>query len=181
MLDFFITELDVSLSEISIALDGSVEIAEEFGERVRVSLDLPVALLQSIQQPESAVEGGPEREEPEWSVYLDGENLRVDRILEFLLGMDVPLGNTRGDMVIWANFLGLIPQNTTVELDLDSVELAGPGGESETYGSISGQLEWQLSDGGWILAGSDLQIERANQTWPEGDFSIVFEAEDDGS
>ena len=181
VLDFFVTELDVSLSGIGVALDGSVEIAEEFGERVRVSLDLPVALLQSIQQPESAVEGGPEREEPEWSVYLDGENLRVDRILEFLLGMDVPLGNTRGDMVIWANFLGLIPQNTTVELDLDSVELAGPAGESETYGSISGQLEWQLSDGGWILAGSDLQIERANQTWPEGDFSIVFQAEDDGS
>jgi uncharacterized protein (TIGR02099 family) len=178
--DFFVTELDLGLSKENVELEGSVEIAEEFGERAWVSLNFPVALLQSIQQPENSVGEGTGGEHPEWEMYLDGEDLRFDRVLEFLLGMDVPLGDTRGDIVIRANFSDLMPQNATVELDLDTVELEGSAAESETYESISGQLDWQRVDAGWRLAGSDLRIERANQVWPEGDFSIVVQSENEG-
>ena len=179
-LRFFIDGLDVRLSKSGIAVDGSVELADEFGESAEFSVDLPVELLQSLQQPDPEIRKPADRETlregPAWSAYLAGEDLKVDRILESLLNMDVPMRNTRGDIIVRVNFAGLMPGDATLELDLSQVELDGVAGDTATYQGISGQLEWSRNDAGWRLAGTDLQFARNGQDWPEGDFSVAYSA-----
>ena len=109
-----------------------------------------------------------------WNGYLAGEDLNIDRILEFWLDMEVPLRRAHGDVIVWAEFAGLVPHNTTVQIDLEHIELAGADGDVATYDGMSGQLEWGRNEDGWVVRGSDLEIARNEQVWPESEFSVTY-------
>jgi uncharacterized protein YhdP len=123
VLNFFVERLEFRLSDEGIALDGEVQLDQKLGRKAELSLDLPIELLRQGWAPDEAgaapaVAGVP------WSGYLAGTDLQVDRILEFALAMEVPLQQARGDVVIWGEFAGFVPMNTTIEIDLENVEFS---------------------------------------------------------
>lgn len=172
MLGFFVEQLELRLSDSGVALDGAVQLADVIGTHAEFSLDLPAEILRP----------GADGEDREliWNGYVAVDNLQVDQMLELWLNMDVPLRQTYGDVVVWAEFAGLTLVNATIELDLENLELEGANGEAETYDAVIGQLEWGRNDDGWILGGSDLEIKRNNHVWPESEFTVVYRLDEDG-
>ena len=169
-LNLDVERLDLRLSEDGIALDGELLLASDFGGRAALSLDLPAALLRA----ESPVEEALDDDANIWNVYLAAEELQLGHILEFWLDMDVPFSDARGDVVVWGKMAGIQPQSITAEVDLTDIELPGAAGTVETYQLFSGEFEWGLQEGGWVLAGNDLDITRSGEESPTSAFSLAY-------
>ena len=169
-LNFAVDQLDLRVSEDGIVLDGELLLASEFGGRAALSLDLPAALLSA----KSLSEDGLDEDANIWNVYLAAEELQLGRILEFWLDMEVPFQNTRGDVVVWGKLAGMKPQSITAEIDLTDIEMPTADGSVEAYQLISGEFEWGIQNGGWVLAGNDLEITRRNQASPTSTFSLAY-------
>jgi len=176
-LNFVIDQLDLRVSDDGVALDGELLLASEFGARAALSLDLPAALLRSETLPDDEAD----EDSNIWNVYLAAEELQLGRILEFWLDMEVPFRNTHGDVVVWGKLAGVKPQSITAELDLRDIELPAPNGDVESYQLISGEFEWGIQEGGWVVAGNDLDITRRNQESPTSDFSLAYASSANGS
>lgn len=169
-LNFVVDQLDLRVSEDGIALDGDLLFASEFGGRAALSLDLPAALLRA----ELLSDDGSDEDANPWKVYLAAEELQLGRMMEFWLDMEVPFRNARGDVVVWGELAGMKPRSITTEVNLTDIELPGANGSVEAYQLISGEFEWGIQDGGWVLAGNDVEITRRNQASPTSAFSVAY-------
>ena len=160
---FRIARLDLRLGDTRIEFEGDVELDPEFGELVTVSADMPAVV---IEQGIASAEG------QAWSVYATGERLNVARILEYALDMPTPVASGGGNLVLWTEFSGASPTGVTAEFDLNDVELDNGTDELDLFQAIRGRVEWERQGGGWVLAGSDLDLRTQGFFSPGSDFSI---------
>ncbi len=172
--NFVVDQLDIKLSDDQIMIDGELELAPEFGGHATISTDIPTRLL----QPESRSSGNINRRAvgpiaQKWRVFFDGENLRLGKILATVLNREVPLSGANGAMVISADFLGRAPQNISVDLDVENVLLRV---KAKHYEVLSGRFEWARDkDDGWLLAGTDISVERLDLFSERSDFLIAVQ------
>ncbi len=174
---FAVEQMEITLAPVRASIDGEVDLPAEFGKRAMLAAELPIELL----RPESAAPDninprGVIRPATPWRLFVDGEDLRLDRLLRFALNRDVSVTEARGDVTISAAFADRAPVRISAELDLSGVGLRV--GETRTwrYEAFSGRVEWAREpNGGWLLAGTDISVEQRDLFLPRSDFAVVMQ------
>jgi|GEM_PF-618509 len=171
---FDIEQLGLRLSDEQILIDGDVDLPPEFGGRITISTDFPTRLLRpGVHPAEKVNRRSVAPGEQEWRIYFAGEELQFREILAYVFNRDVPVREAHGDITLAAAFRDRSPQSISVDLDAADVVLRMDASRSERYEVLSGQLEWSR-DGtdGWLLAATDISVERGGLFAPRSDFSV---------
>lgn len=175
---FGLDQLDIQLSADQVTIDGEVKLAPEFGRRATISTDLPARLLSP--EPDSAENVNRRsvaRVAQEWRIFVNGEDLQLDKILEYVLNREVPVNAANGDVTISAAFNDREPQSIAVELDISDVALQIDGSRIKRYEVLSGQLEWaRAQDDGWLLSANDIRTTRRDPFASRSDFTVVMQS-----
>jgi len=174
---FGIEQLDIQLSDDRVMIDGEIELASEFGDRVAILTDFPARLLRPESDPtENASRRSVARAAQEWRIYFDGEDLQFGEILAYALNRDVPVIEAHGDVTIAAAFSDGAPQSVTAELDIMNVVLRVSANRTEQYEVLSGRLEWERDgDDGWLLAATDISVEHGGLFAPRSDLTVAVQ------
>ncbi|MGI9342605.1 MAG: hypothetical protein ACR2QV_07125, partial [Gammaproteobacteria bacterium] len=170
IMDFRVDSIDLRLRETGVAADGEIQLPVRFGERATLSLDLPIEVLRGALT--EAADDAP-TDSVDWSMYVSGEALKMAELLEYGLDMPTPVAAMNGNLVIWAEFLGREPTGVTAELDFSDAEFRTEAANSDQYEAISGRVEWARAGGGWVLAGSDMNLRRVGLFAPRTEFSVT--------
>jgi len=173
--EFVVGQLDIQLSSDQIMIDGELELAPEFGGHATISTDIPTRLLQSQSHAsENVNRRSVGLAASKWRLFFDGEDLRLGNILTTVLNREVPVTGANGAVLISADFLGREPQNISVELDVEDVGLRIDANRTERHEVLSGRLEWARNgEDGWLLAGTDISVERLDLFSERSDFSVA--------
>ncbi len=166
---FGVEQLELQLSDEQIVIDGEIELAPEFGGRVMVATDIPTRLLRSESVASRQVAG-------EWRLFVGGEDLKLEKILAYALNRDLPVTDVYGDVTVSAAFNNRTLQNFTADLDLVDVVLHVDPSRIERYEVLAGRLEWERDgEAGWLLAATDIDVERRNLFTQRSDFAIAVQ------
>ena len=179
MMEFRVDSFDLRLrGDAACSLDGDIQLPVRFGERATVSLDLPIDVLRGgLTGPADDAVIAP----VEWSVYVGGEALKMAGLLEYGLDMPTPVADMDGNLVVWAEFEGREPTGVTAELDFSDAEFRTDAANSDRYEAISGRVEWARVGGGWVLAGSDMNLRRVGLFAPRTEFSVTSKSAGGGA
>jgi len=174
-LEFRVGKFDLQLGSTEISLEGELSLPAAFGERVTVSADMPVDVLQRGFFDVANTEVSDTRD---WNVYVTGDGVDVAQTLAYLADMPTPIENMVGNSVVWVGFNGPDPAHVTAELDFVNVELRSGPDAVDTYRSIAGRLEWARDDNGWLLAGSNLDLRRSGLLSRPSSFTLAWRPEE---
>ena len=140
-LQFRVDRLRAGLEPRRLRASGNIE--TRVGEELELSADWPVA-AGSVILPDPELPG---------RVSLIARELDLARALTLVAGSDAPLESARADHSLAIQLEGGEPSG--LDLDYDIQEALISGGES--WERLRGRVEWEKQEGGWIVAGSDLQ------------------------
>jgi uncharacterized protein (TIGR02099 family) len=179
---FGIEQLDIRLSTDQITIEGEVEMATEFGGHASISADLPTHLLR--REPEATENINPRSVTPsgqEWRIFFTGEELKIQKILEYVLQREVPVTGAHGGITVAVAFNDRVLQGIAGELDIADVVLRTGADQAERFEVLSGQFEWSRQENnGWLLAASDISVELLDLFSPRSDLNVVVKPASDG-
>lgn len=179
---FAVKQMDITLATDRASIDGEVSLPAAFGTRVVVAAELPTSLLRPESPPDNINPRGVARPAAQWRLFVDGEDLRLGRLLRFALNRDVSVTEARGDVTISAEFIDRAPARISAELDLVGVGLRVDETRTWRYEAFGGRVEWAREpNGGWLLAGTDISVEQRNLFLPRSDFAVVMQPGEDAS
>jgi uncharacterized protein (TIGR02099 family) len=108
-----------------------------------------------------------------WQLFVDGRGIDLGAVAR--AARLEPAGfEASGDVRLWAASSGGRIEQALIACDLDDVVVAVAGGASATYDVLRGRVDFAASEGGWSVAGRDLQLERGGHRWPAGDLDVSF-------
>ena len=165
---FAVERLDVEVGRDEVALGGEIGLPAAFGDRATISAGIPVALLRNdVNNETDSTEV--------WKLLASGEGLDVASLLRYALRMPTPVTSMRGNLTAAVEFMGEVPSSATIDLGLSDVELSRAPGEVERYRELGGRIEWRSDEDGWLLAGTELQLDRESFFSPQTDFSVNWQ------
>lgn len=164
---FAVERLDVEISDEELIVVGDIGLPAEFGDRATLSVGVPVAILRNDVDDDSDWA-------EEWRLSVSGEGLDAASILRYALRMPTPIASMRGDVAAGIEFVGRMPRSVTVDLNFADVALSRSPDDVERYRDIVGRIEWDGNDDGWLLAGTELRLDRDSFFSPETDFSVSW-------
>lgn len=156
---FVIPRVSVSIDENRIAVDADLRLPDELGRKL--TLSATQVLGKSIT-------------DPIWDIDIDAEDISLSGWSRFLSG-DNFFRSGSGDLELaWAFRDGRVT-NATAELDFFDVGIL----DDETF-DISGRLELDVVDGGWLAAANELVIVRPDHKWPKSELRLEASVDSDG-
>jgi len=179
---FGIEQLDIQLSTDQIMIDGEVELAPEFGGHASIATDLPTHLLRPKPAPtENVNPRSVTRSGQEWRIFFTGEDLKIQKILEYALQREVPVTQAYGSVTVAVAFNDRILQGVAGELDIANVALRTGADQAERFEVLRGRFEWsRQGDNGWLLAADDISVEQLDLFTPRSDLNVVMNPAADG-
>jgi len=162
-----INQFDAVLDDARVAVTAKVDPGASYGRALGIEAEFPLQLLVSAQDMQA---------DTPWELRLYAKDFRLDKWLEITELSDFPVIDSEGDADFYVAFKGMRPVAVESELELEQLELAQPGGTPVLIDKLSGNLNWQLVDGGWQATGERLRIDRGSRVWPDSEFMIRYSA-----
>ncbi len=136
----------VSIDENRIALDASVRLSEDLGDRVTLSA---TQLL------------GVPQEERSWDVSVEAEDLVLSGLSRLRRAERFKILSGDGDIDLSLELGGGRVQSAIAEVDFNDVSI-----EADRSFSLTGRFEMDLSEDSWLVAAESLQIATQDHIWP---------------
>lgn len=156
---FVIPEVRVSIDNNRIAVDADIRLPSDLGRRLTVSatqvLDVPVA-------------------ERSWDIDVDADDISLSGWSRLLPG-DKFFQSGVGDLELsWASRDGHVT-NATAELDFIDIAIL-----DDEFFDISGRVELDVSDDGWLVAANEFVIALPDHKWPESNLRVEASVDSEG-
>lgn len=156
---FVIPRASVSIDGNRIAIDADIRLPEDLGRRLTVSatqiLDVPVA-------------------ERSWDIDVDADDISLSGWSKLLPGHKFFQSGV-GDLELsWAYRDGRVI-NATAELDFIDIAIL-----DDEFFDISGRVELDVSDDGWLVAANEFVIALPDHEWPETELRVEASVDSDG-
>ena len=158
-------KLDLSVDNAADKHDveGGVELPASFGQSLRFTLQISGE--------------GLDPKAWEWHARVRGGALSLPRWLSYWPAYDGKFLNGRTDLDAQAagNEAGLRLLVADVEAEnLQPAPQAFPTSLSGGFNHVQGGIAWTRTDEGWHLEGKNLELQRGNNAWPAGGFSVDY-------
>jgi uncharacterized protein (TIGR02099 family) len=154
--------LDLELKPRSLVADGKADVSGAQRGRIEFAANAQGRLLGEEADPLAAV----------WQVSLEAEDLDLPPLAELLVGMPTPLRGASGEIALVARFEDRQPRAAMVNLDLRDMEFGSRAQVVERLDSLSGRLEWEQQEFGWLLGATDLRLGRNGRVWPRTEATL---------
>ncbi len=157
---FEIPNVSVSIDENRIAADANIRLPDELGN----TLDLSATQVLSMPV-----------EDRTWDLIVDADDVSLAGWSELLPG-EQPFDSGVGDFELAIGLSSDGVNSVSAELDFVDVAL-----QNDKLFDISGRVEMDVSDDGWLLAADDLAIAFEDHEWPESSLHFEASVDSDGN
>ncbi|MGA9854112.1 MAG: YhdP family protein [Gammaproteobacteria bacterium] len=117
----------------------------------------------------------------QWQVDVQGSALNVPQWLAYWPTFNKHFSN--GQLDLSADMSGLGASINRLQADVHAEHLIPADNRTSQQGFdlLSGIVNWSRSASGWILAGSNMQVQRNQESWPASNLNLQFNQGTDGS
>ena len=157
---FQVPQVQISVNERRIAADADIQLPDNLGRQLSVSA------TQVLSMPP---------EERMWDVAVDADDINL-RGWSGLSGGERQLAAGLGDAELSIALGHGQVSNATAALDFVDVAL-----EEGKYFDVSGRIEIDLADDGWLVAANDFVIARDGREWPESQIRVETSTDSEGA
>ncbi len=157
---FAIPRVRVSIDERRIAADADIRLPDELGRALSVSA------TQLLTDP---------AEERGWDIAMDADNVSL-RGWSNLARTERRFESGIGDVELGIAVAGGGVRSITADVDFVDVALA-----NEQYFDLSGHVEVDLEDDGWLVAANELALSMPDHDWPPTSARLEASTDPDGS
>jgi uncharacterized protein (TIGR02099 family) len=157
---FEIPNINVSIDQKRIAADADIRLPDELGRQLSVSATQVLSLP---------------REDRRWDLIVDADKLILAGWSELALS-EQRFGSGTGDMELAIALSSRGISSISAELDFIDVALM-----EEPAFDLSGRVEVDVSDSGWLIAADDFAFAFEDHEWPESTLRIEASTDSDGN
>ena len=158
---FQVRRAQVSIDERRIAFDASVRLPENLGRQMTVTatqlLDLP-------------------DEERGWDMSLEIDDVDLAGWSDLQWATDREVYSGTGDLDLALVVSGGTVRSATAEIDFENVAL-----ELDRPFDVSGRLELDLAEDGWLAAAEEFTLTMADHEWPESSIRVEASTDAEGA
>jgi len=160
---FSIRRITASRADGMLTVDADVLLTDEFGQ----SFELAVNQLP---------EGG---EQPVWRVFLEGESLNLAGWSALQPAGLPAVAAGLADVSLWLELTPNALRGATANVSLQNFVVSG--GTPNAPLSLNGSFEFAAENGGWLVAGNEVQLQTGRGAWPETAMQLRVLTDDDGA
>jgi uncharacterized protein (TIGR02099 family) len=144
--EFTIPNLLVSRDNVRLAIDASIELPGDLGDK------LTIAATQLVAQGD---------EKSDWDVTVEADDIELVGISTLHTSEQAQFESGRGDLQVSLVIANGQVSSADAEIDFDDISVAGA-----SPFSFNGRLEFLLDSDGWLVAANGFRLETENGTWP---------------
>ncbi|MCH7830766.1 MAG: TIGR02099 family protein [Proteobacteria bacterium] len=156
---FVIPQVSVSIDDKRIAVDADIRLPEDLGRR------LTVFATQVLGVPEA---------ERSWDINVDADDISLSGWSRLLPGEKFFQSGVGDLELAWAFRNGRVT-NATAELDFIDIAIL-----DQEFFDVSGRVELDVSNDGWLIAADDFVIAIGDHKWPKSDLRVEASVDGEG-
>ena len=158
---FAVRSAQVSIDEKRIAFDANLRLPDDLGGQMAVSA------TQLLELPE---------DERGWDVSLEMDDVDLAGWSDLQWVTERSIYSGVGELDVSLVISGRSVRSATAEIDFENVEL-----EADRPFDVSGRLELDLAEDGWLAAAEEFSFTTADHAWPESSIRVEASTDSDGA
>ena len=156
-------------SDIGLKINNNAD-----SHNVTGRLLLPSALGRSLSFASRIHGQGLNPEVWEWQADVQGTALNVPRLLSYWAAYSGRFSSGLIDLRAALSGQGARVNQAQVTFSAHQVIVVGDASTAAGFNAFAGTLNWTRSTAGWILSGSDIQLQHNQDIWPASHFTLQY-------
>ncbi|MGI9272817.1 MAG: YhdP family protein [Woeseiaceae bacterium] len=157
---FAIPNLLISRDSIRLAIDASVELPGDLGDKLTIDATQLVAEVDVKQ---------------DWNVTVEADDIELAGVSTLHTSQKAQFESGRGDMALSLVIASGQIHSAAAEVDFEDIAVAGANAFS-----FNGRLEFLNDDDGWLVAANDFRLQTSNGSWPLSTLRVESGTDSDG-
>ncbi len=156
---------------------------ENSADRHKVSgrLQLPAVLGRSLTFAGDIQGQATQPETWQWQADVQGSALNVPQWLAYWPVFNNSFSSGQLDLSADLSGLGASIKHLQADVQAQRLTPAANSASQQGFDLLSGTVNWSRSASGWVLAGSNMQAQRGQESWPASRFNLRFLQGEDAS
>lgn len=158
--EFAIPNLLISRDSVRLAVDASVELPGDLGDKLTIAATQLVA------------EGD---QKQDWDVTVEADDIELAGISTLHTSDKAQFESGRGDMALSLVIAAGQVRSAAAEVDFEEIAVAG----ADAF-SFNGRLEYLTDNDGWLVAANEFRLQTASGSWPLSTLRVESGTNSDG-